>query len=126
MAKQDPIVPESDNSVSGPVAVPFSDSEEAWFWYCKYEERSSFRSSNSNREVVRPCQLDDIYICAVRLVLDNKISRRHLSTLIKYGRRQAPPDFRVKAEESESIWWDDAMDKLQSVFIRKGIVSAKV
>jgi hypothetical protein len=62
----------------------------------------------------------------VRLALANKISRRHLAALVKYGRKQAPPDFRVKAEEMESMWWDDAMDKLQCVLIRKGIVSEKV
>jgi hypothetical protein len=125
MVKREPEIPESDAVAEGPIAIPFSDAEEAWFWYCKYEERSVFRSSNSNRETPRPCQLDDIYICVVRLALDGKISRRHVATLVKYGRKQRPPDFRVKDEEMESMWWDDALDKLQSVLARKGIVSAE-
>lgn len=105
--------------------VLFDCAEEAWFWYCKYENKNPFKSKNSNKVIVRPCVLDDIYISVVKLYLAKKISERHIKTLVKYGRLLCPPDVRIKEEEMEALWWDDAMDKLETVLIKKGIVRCK-
>ncbi|MBD5398134.1 hypothetical protein HDR60_01345 [bacterium] len=102
--------------------VLFECAEDAWFWYCKYEKRNPYKSNNSNKVIVRPCMLDDIYLSVVKLYLAKKISERHLKTLIKYGRLQCPPDSRIKDEEMEALWWDDAIDKLETVLRKKGIV----
>lgn len=102
--------------------VLFSCAEEAWFWYCKYEKRTPYKTKNSNKVVVRPCLLDDIYLSVEKLYWAKKISNRHVKTLIKYGRMLCPPDARIKDEEMEALWWDDAMDKLETVLRKKGIV----
>ncbi len=102
--------------------VLFDCAEDAWFWYCKYEKRTPYKSNNSNSVVIRPCVIDDIYLCVVKLYLAKKISERHIKTLVKYGRMLCPPDARVKDEAMEALWWDDAMDKLETVLRKKGIV----
>lgn len=105
--------------------VLFDSAEEAWFWYCRYENKSPFKLKNSNKSIARPCVLDDIYLCVVRLYLAKKIRECHLKTLIKFGRKFCAPDFRIFEEQQEALWWDDAMDKLETVFRAKGIVRCK-
>ncbi len=107
-----------------PNQVLFDSAEEAWFWYCKYEEKS-FSKSNSSNKIIRPCYLDDIYIVVSKLYLARKISERHLKTLIKYGKMQVVPDHRILEEQEEALWWDDAMDKLETILMKKGIVRCK-
>ena len=115
-------VRESGPQAIDAIATPFKDSEEAWFWYCRYEERSVFRSGKGARDVLRPCQLDDIYICVARLFIDKKIGRRHIKTLVKYGNLLVPPDPRIEAEAMDALWWDDALDKLHTILAKKGVV----
>lgn len=106
--------------------VLFQSAEEAWFWFCRYDERSGYKYNSSNKRVIRPCQLDDIYIVVSKLYIAKKIGERHLKTLIKYGRMQLAPDVRIEEEMEEALWWDDAMDKLETIFIKKGIVKCKM
>ena len=54
-----------------------------------------------------------------------KIHERHLKTLIKYGRMQIAPDIRVVDEQQEALWWNDAMDIIETVLMKKGIVRCK-
>ncbi len=103
----------------------FNSAEEAWFWYCKYEKKSPYKLNNSNKSILRPCVVDDIYLCVVKLYLAKKIRECHLKTLIKFGRKFCPPDSRLQEEEQEALWWDDAMDKLETIFRLKGIVKCK-
>jgi hypothetical protein len=117
--KREELFQEEDN------AVLFESAEEAWFWYCKYENKSPYKMKNSNRVIIRPCVVDDIYLAVSKLYLAKKISERHLKTLIKYGRLFCPPDARVREEEMEALWWDDAMDKLETILRKKGIVACK-
>lgn len=105
--------------------VLFDCAEDAWFWYCKYEKRTPYKSNNSNNVVIRPCVLDDIYLCVEKLFFAKKIGGRHVKTLIKYGRMLCPPDIRVEDEAMEALWWDDAMDKLETLLRKKGIVRCK-
>lgn len=105
--------------------VKFESAEEAWFWYCRYEKHTPFKARNSNALVPRPCAVDDVYVCALKLYLARKISERHVKTLVKYGRAQVPPDARVAGQEDEALWWDDAMDKLETILMKKGIVRCK-
>ena len=106
--------------------ILFQNAEEAWFWFCKYDGRTGYKSNTSNKRIIRPCQLDDIYIVVSKLYIAKKIGERHLKTLIKYGRMQIAPDSRVVEEQEEALWWDDAMDKLETIFIKKGIVKCKI
>ena len=106
--------------------ILFQNAEEAWFWFCKYDGRTGYKSNISNKRIIRPCQRDDIYIVVSKLYIAKKIGERHLKTLIKYGRMQIAPDSRVVEEQEEALWWDDAMDKLETIFIKKGIVKCKI
>lgn len=103
----------------------FESAEEAWFWYCKYEKKTPYKSNNSNSVVVRPCGVDDIYLSVLKLYFAKKISERHLKTLVKYGRMFCAPDYRILEEQDEALWWDDAMDKLETVLLNEKIVRCK-
>ena len=103
----------------------FNSAEEAWLWFCKYESMVKSKPKNSSCRIVRPCYLDDIYIAVSRLYLARKISERHVKTLIKYGKLQLIPDERISDEYMEAMWWQDAMDKLEILLIKKGIVICK-
>lgn len=105
-----------------PNQMKFGSAEEAWFWFCKYDEKTGYKINNSNNKIVRPCFLDDIYIAVSKLYFARKIGERHLKTLIKYGRMQIIPDERIIEEQEEALWWSDAMDKLETVLRKKGIV----
>ncbi len=102
--------------------VLFENAEEAWFWYCRYDERNGFKLNNSSNRIIRVCNLDDIYLVVSKLYLAKKISERHLKTLIKYGRMQIVPDERIEEEKDEALWWSDAMDKIEIILKNKGIV----
>ncbi|MCR5506992.1 MAG: hypothetical protein K6F04_04050 [bacterium] len=109
-----------------PNQVLFESAEEAWFWFCKYDNmKNGHKSKTSNIVISRPCVLDDIYIVVSKLYLARKIKERHLKTLIKYGRMQIAPDERIVDEQDEAIWWSDAMDKIETVLIKKGIVKCE-
>ncbi len=108
-----------------PNQVLFESAEEAWFWFCKYDARTGYKAKTSICKVVRPCFLDDIYIVVSKLYLARKISERHLKTIIKYGRMQMIPDERIVDEQEEALWWSDAMDKIETILIKKGIVRCK-
>ncbi len=103
----------------------FESAEEAWFWFCRYDERTGYKIKTSRCRIVRPCFLDDIYIVVSKLYLAKKIRERHIKTLIKYGRMQVPPDSRIVDEQEEALWWDDAMSIIETVLIKKGIVKCK-
>ena len=93
-----------------PNQVLFESAEEAWFWFCRYDERTGYKIKTSRCKIIRPCSLDDIYIVVSKLYLAKKIHERHLKTLIKYGRMQIAPDIRVVDEQQEALWWNYAMD----------------
>ncbi|MDR1008770.1 MAG: hypothetical protein LBL52_00780 [Rickettsiales bacterium] len=107
-----------------PGEILFRSAEEAWFWYCRYEERTIMkqRQEPETAKIRRPCHLDDVYLCVAKLYIARKISERHVKTLVKYGRLGLAPDPRIAEEERESLWWDDALDKLEQVLRAKGIV----
>ena len=108
-----------------PNQVLFESAEEAWFWFCRYDERTGYKIKTSRCKIIRPCSLDDIYIVVSKLYLAKKIHERHLKTLIKYGRMQIAPDIRVVDEQQEALWWNDAMDIIETVLMKKGIVRCK-
>ena len=38
---------------------------------------------------------------------------------------QIAPDIRVVDEQQEALWWNDAMDIIETVLMKKGIVRCK-
>ena len=103
--------------------VQFNDVEEAWFWFCKYDDRrDGFKRKNSAKTVSRPCFLDDIYVVVSRLYFAGKITKRHLGVLSKYGKRQIVPDDRIFEEMEDAQYWKEVMAKMKLVLVCKGIV----
>jgi hypothetical protein len=102
--------------------ILFGNAEEAWFWYCKYENKSGYKRNNSNSSVARPCVLSDIYLSVARLYFSKKIKARHMRVLVKYGHLFAPPDARVVGEEKDAALWDEAMGMLEALLLSKKIV----
>ncbi|MDR1476626.1 MAG: hypothetical protein LBI17_00680 [Rickettsiales bacterium] len=120
--KKEYCLAETEDGIEKSGEVLFSGAEEAWFWYCRYENHTPYKANNSNAVIERPCAVDDIYVSVAKLYLARKIGERHVRTLVKYGRAQVPPDPRVAGQEDEAMWWDDALDKLETILARKGIV----
>jgi len=104
--------------------IPFHDAEQVWFWYVHAERarREGVPSSSVFSSETRPCDPDDVYRCVMSLRKRNKLQDEHLNVLAKYGWRDAPPDPRIKNEERPAVLWDEAIDKLYTVFIAKGII----
>jgi len=104
--------------------VPFSNAEEAWFWFVRSERarREGARLTESAASETRPCEPDDIYRAVMRLFHRRLIGRQHLKTLAEFGWRECPPDSRVREEEHPLCLWDDALDRLSTELKAKGIV----
>lgn len=106
---------------------PFDSAAEAWFWFIKAQEARNegarVRAGLSLTE--RPCEPTDILKILDRLYRQRMVLRDHLLVLRYYGRRQAAPDsYRVKEARAATLW-KEAMNKLEPVLIRKGIVRQK-
>ena len=103
--------------------VLFNSSEEAWFWFCKYNERrDGYKRESSANTVIRPCFLDDVYIVVSRLFLSGKITKKDLDVLVKYGKKQIAPDIRTFEEYEDALSWQDSMRQMTPLFIQKKIV----
>ena len=90
-------MPQTDSNT---IPQPFDNAEQAWFWYCQCQISKNCGESPQPRKTytLRPCGLDDIYICVVRLSLAGILKKRHINTLIKYGDKLYPPDPRIEEE----------------------------
>jgi hypothetical protein len=107
--------------------VPFGSAEEAWFWFIHAQE-----AKESGAQIVagqslypRPCEPVDIYRALDKLYRQRRLVRDHLLVLRHYGRRRLPPDpYRVKEARAHTLW-QQAMERLGTVLMSKGIVSSQ-
>lgn len=108
--------------------VPFDNAEEAWFWFitaqAARDEGARFTAGISL--VPRPCEPTDILKCAERLYRNRRLMMDHLLVLRHYGKRQLPPDPRRVKEVRAFALWKEALERLEPVFVRKGICRAKL
>ena len=102
--------------------TPFQSSEEAWFWYCLCEQLGSERGRGGESKTARPCESSDILIAVKRLFQAGVLNSAHIRILQKYGFEQAPPHVNFGATERICRLWREAMDFLDSLLRRKGIV----
>ncbi len=105
-------------------AVPFGSAEEAWFWFmqCHEAKCAGARIRAGDGLVPRPCEPIDVLRAIDRLYRQRRLLREHLSVLAHYGRRLLAPDPRRRQEERALSLWDEALDRLDTVLRRKGIV----
>ncbi|MBL6934033.1 MAG: hypothetical protein ISR48_01335 [Alphaproteobacteria bacterium] len=105
--------------------VPFSSSEEAWFWFvaCRLARSDGARLKAGLSGIKRPCDPMDIHQVADRLHRQHRLSRPHMVVLAHFGRRMMAPDPGYETERRAAVLWDEAHDRLGDVLRRKGIVA---
>ena len=102
----------------------FASAEQAWFWFvrCQAARIEGARVVADAGEVTRPCDPDDIYNAVTRLWRGGVIGQAHLQVLEYYGVVERLPDHRVEAESRKAGLWQEAMQALRDVLVRRGIV----
>ncbi|HEC14312.1 MAG TPA: hypothetical protein ENI72_01010 [Rhodospirillales bacterium] len=107
--------------------VPFIDAEEAWFWFIRSQRarREGARRGQASGIMARPCDPDDLYRAVMDLFRRRNIGREHLDILGRYGWRERPPDPRRQEEERPARLWGEALDRLNTVLQKKGIVESQ-
>ncbi|MDP7141797.1 MAG: hypothetical protein QF692_08215 [Alphaproteobacteria bacterium] len=124
MAKQDKY---SQKFQSDLETVPFTNAEEAWFWFIQAQTAKSegARVTAGSGVVPRPCEPADILNILNRLYRNRKLLMDHLLVLRHYGKRLMAPDFtRVKEMRAHTLW-HEALETLEDVLIEKRIVKKR-
>lgn len=104
--------------------VPFNNAVEAWFWFILAQQarNEGARYKAGISQMTRPCEPADILKILDRLYRQRMLIRDHLLILRHYGRRQMPPDPRRIKEIRAYKLWKEALERIEPVLIRKGIV----
>ncbi len=107
--------------------VPFDNVEEAWFWFVAAQgaREDGARFVSGIGTVSRPCEPVDVLKILDELYRKRRLLRDHLLVLRHYGRRIMPPDARRVKEKRAAFLWQQAMERLEPVMQRKGIVRAQ-
>ncbi len=116
---------DSEGQVSG--ATPFDNVEEAWFWFIAAQQarNDGARFVAGNGSIIRPCEPVDILKILDSLYRNRRLQRDHLLVLRHYGRRNMPPDSRRVKETRAFYIWEEAMERLHPIMVRKGIIAHK-
>jgi hypothetical protein len=103
---------------------PFESVEEAWFWFIQAQQarNDGARITAGLGLVRRPCEPLDILRALDRLYRHRRLQMEHFLVLRHYGRRQMPPDPRRPREARACTLWAEALERLEAVLERKGIV----
>ncbi len=104
--------------------VPFDTAAEAWFWcvQCLLARADGARITAGLGLVARPCDPEDVLMAAERLLRRGRLRRGHLRVLGEAGRAGLPPDPRVRASETPARLWAEAIDRLATALMARGIV----
>lgn len=105
--------------------VPFDSAEEAWFWFIRAQEarNDGARFAAGQGLLPRPCEPLDIMRVLDRLYRTRRLVRDHLLVLRHYGRRDMAPDPRRVKEARAYQIWEEALERIESVLVAKGIVN---
>lgn len=105
-------------------AVPFGSAEEAWFWFIQAQaaRNDGARFAMGQGLVPRPCEPLDIMKAVDSLYRNRRLVMEHLLVLRHYGRRMMPPDPRRVKEYVACKIWKEALERIEPVLARKGIV----
>ncbi len=119
-----PRPPISPPILSSDDVTAFESTSDVWFWFVQAQqarnEGARFKAGLSS--VTRPCEPIDILKILDRLYRNRFLTRDHLLVLRHYGRRQMPPDYRRVKEARAYHLWNEALARMETTFIRKGIV----
>lgn len=110
-----------------PNFVPFDSAIDAWFWFITAQQAKNegARYTAGMSLTPRPCEPTDILKILDGLYRQRRLLRDHLLVLRHYGRRQMEPDSRRVKEMRAHTIWHEAMNRIEPVLVRKGIVRAK-
>ena len=125
MSNKDRFTPKNQPDVP---TTAFTDAEEAWFWFILAQEarNAGARFSAGLSLTARPCEPGDILQCVERLYRNRRLIMDHILVLRHYGKRQLAPDpHRAKETRAFSLW-KEALERLEPVLVRKGIVRSKL
>lgn len=105
-------------------ATAFDTAEEAWFWFvrCQVVRRDGAKLDGDLESTPRPCDPDDVYCAAARLLRCGIIRSAHVRVLAHYGQLQRSPDARCPEQVKAAQYWSEAMDHLSTPLRVKGIV----
>ncbi len=104
--------------------IPFDSAEEAWFWFIAAQQ-----AKNDGARFVaglgakrRPCDPIDILKILDDLYRKRRLLREHFLVLRHYGRRHMAPDPRRIKEKRSFYIWKQALERMEPVLLRKGII----
>ncbi len=105
-------------------SVPYESAEAAWFWFVMAQQarNDGARIAAGQGLYTRPCEPMDILKVAERLYRNRMLVMDHFHVLRHYGRRQYAPDVRRVKEQRAHKFWSEAMERIEPILIRKGIV----
>jgi hypothetical protein len=108
--------------------TPFDNAEDAWLWFILAQEarNEGARFTAGAGLIARPCEPADILTCIDRLYRNRRLVMDHLLVLRHYGKRQLPPDPRRVKEVRAFALWKEALERIEPVLVRKGIVRLKL
>lgn len=109
------------------IGEPFESVEALWFWFMAANEamRSGARFSAGRGETVRPCEPVDVIRIVERLHRSRMLKIDHLRVMRHYGLRKKAPDPYISREARAAKIWNEAMDKLYPVLLRKKLVEPR-
>jgi hypothetical protein len=118
-------------SISSPATgergEPFLSAEEAWFWFITVQAmRNDGAQIAGAGALPRPCTPDDILNVLNRLYRSRRLIMDHLLVLRHYGRRQMAPDPRRVKEVRAFHLWQQALERLEPLLVRRGIVRPRL
>lgn len=117
----------SDNDSLNMNIVPFDTVEEAWFWFVLAQQAKvdGARFTAGMSLTPRPCEPSDILSILNRLYRNRMLLWDHILVLRHYGRRKLAPDPTRAKEARAHKLWGEAMERLEPIFIRRGILNEK-
>ena len=105
--------------------VPFIDPADAWFWFmrCHAVRQDGAKTGKGLGSLPRPCEPIDIIRVVDRLFRQRRLLRDHICVLAHYGRRSMPPDPNRPREQRAYGLWTEALERIEPVMRRKGILA---
>lgn len=118
----------SQKRVSDLDFTAFDNAEEAWFWFILAQDarNEGARTASGRSVTVRPCEPSDILNCLDRLYRNRRLTMDHILVLRHYGKRQLAPDPRRVKEVRAFTLWKEALERLEPVLARKGIIRPRL
>lgn len=108
--------------------VPFGSVEEAWFWFIQAQgaRNDGAQFHKGCGLTPRPCEPVDILRALDQLYRNRRLLMDHLLVLRHYGRRLMAPDPKRPKEMRAFKLWAEALERLEPVLLRKGIIQSNV